>query len=296
MPPTTPESTISVSSEEIHATISTLGAELVSLRSTIVGEILWRGGGSFWSGHSPLLFPIVGRVADDAIQIEGGRYPMPIHGFARSSCFDVVTSTKESCTLTLVYSSENQRYYPFNFKLDVQYKAVGSAVEIEVRISKLGEHEMPFMFGLHPGFRWPLQGASGKGGHYIEFPEDEVLEAYSGTKGFLGAQVSPIHLASNRLMLNERLFEHGAIMFESLASRRVRFANDFSIKSIEIRFPTTQRLALWSQPGAGFICIEPWLNLPHTELTTGEFSQLPNVSKLRPGKSQSLSFGVELRG
>lgn len=260
-----------------------------------VGEVLWRGGNGFWSGQSPLLFPVVGRVFNDVIQVEGSRYPMPIHGFARSSQFAVASSTKQSCALTLRYSSETRQHYPFEFQLYVRYEAIGSTVEIEVGIANLGEDELPFMFGLHPGFRWPLEGAPGKGGYYIEFPDDEVLEVHAGIRGFLGPLKDPIHLVRHRLMLDERLFEHGAIVFESLASRRVRFANDFSTQSIDIRYPSTQRLALWSQPGAGFICIEPWLNLPHTELASGEFSQLSNVNKLRPGKSQALGFSIELR-
>lgn len=79
--------TIAISSDGIEARISTRGAELVSLSSKDTGEVLWQGGDGFWSAHSPLLFPVVGRLVGDEIQVEGRRYPMPIHGFARSLQF-----------------------------------------------------------------------------------------------------------------------------------------------------------------------------------------------------------------
>ena len=287
--------TISISSEEIQATVSTLGAELVSLRSMAAGEVLWRGGNGFWSGQSPLLFPVVGRLVGDVIQVAGSQYPMPIHGFARSSHFDVLSTTKQSCILSLCYSPDTFKQYPFKFRLEVIYKAIGSSVEIEVRISNLNKHDLPFMFGWHPGFIWPLESESGKGDHFIEFPSDEVLEVHAGPRGFLGAQLSPIELTHNRLMLDERLFEHGAMIFPSLASRRVRLAKNSSTRAIEIGFPTMRRLALWSQPGARFVCVEPWLNVPHAEQGTSDFSDSPNVSKLGAGATQTLRSSIELR-
>lgn len=69
---------------------------------------------------------------------------------------------------------------------------------------------------------------------------------HAGERGFLGTNVSSVNLIDRRLMLDDRLFEQGAMILARLASRRVRFADKHSRRSIEVAFPDTQRLAFWS--------------------------------------------------
>ncbi len=51
---------ISIESVELRATISTRGAELVSLRDADGVDYLWNGDPAWWPNHAPILFPIVG--------------------------------------------------------------------------------------------------------------------------------------------------------------------------------------------------------------------------------------------
>ena len=56
---------ITLSNPHLTAQISPLGAELVTLRDEAGRDLLWNGDPAFWTGRSPLLFPIVGRVRNE---------------------------------------------------------------------------------------------------------------------------------------------------------------------------------------------------------------------------------------
>ena len=73
----------------ITATIKADGAELCSLRNAEGIELLWQAGPA-WPRHSPLLFPIVGRLKDDQLRHRGTAYPITQHGFARDHRFEWV--------------------------------------------------------------------------------------------------------------------------------------------------------------------------------------------------------------
>src|SRR6476620_4120305 len=52
--------TVSITSDRLTAQIAAVGAELVSLSDGQNHELLWSGNQTWWTGRSPLLFPIVG--------------------------------------------------------------------------------------------------------------------------------------------------------------------------------------------------------------------------------------------
>ena len=52
---------ISIKNENVSAAVETLGAELVSFKSTDDFEHIWQGDPKYWGGHAPVLFPIVER-------------------------------------------------------------------------------------------------------------------------------------------------------------------------------------------------------------------------------------------
>jgi galactose mutarotase-like enzyme len=74
-------------SSGITATIKAFGAELCSLRDAEGKELLWQAG-EVWPRHSPLLFPIIGRLKNDQLHHRGKTYPMTQHGVARDHRFE----------------------------------------------------------------------------------------------------------------------------------------------------------------------------------------------------------------
>ena len=74
--------------KSVQFTVANHGAELQSVQ--LGGhEFLWQGDPAYWGRRAPILFPIVGKVADDTLRIDGHEYTMKQHGFARDTVFDL---------------------------------------------------------------------------------------------------------------------------------------------------------------------------------------------------------------
>ena len=105
-------------SEGISATIKGAGAELCSIRNAKGLELLWQAGPA-WPRHSPLLFPIVGRLKNDQLRHRGKTYPMTQHGFARDHRFAWLRREANLCQLVLGDEPDTRSRYPFAFRLEV---------------------------------------------------------------------------------------------------------------------------------------------------------------------------------
>ena len=83
---------IRIQNENVTACVETLGAELVSFKSSDGFEHIWQGDPQYWGGHAPVLFPIVGALRENKTRIKGDWYEMGRHGFARRREFTVPNS------------------------------------------------------------------------------------------------------------------------------------------------------------------------------------------------------------
>ena len=82
-----------IKNEYIKAKIKSFGAELNSLQKIDDSlEYIWQGDKEFWARHSPILFPIVGRLKNDSYFYKNQKYNMSQHGFARDKEFEIVES------------------------------------------------------------------------------------------------------------------------------------------------------------------------------------------------------------
>src|SRR3954453_19271036 len=112
---------VTVSSPHLRAQVSEKGAELVRLQDEQGRDLLWDGDPAFWTGRSPLLFPIVGRVRNDRIRVDGAEFGLPKHGFARTARFDIKETGPSQCRFRLSSDEATLGQYPFPFELDVSY-------------------------------------------------------------------------------------------------------------------------------------------------------------------------------
>ncbi|MBQ9746748.1 MAG: aldose 1-epimerase family protein, partial [Clostridia bacterium] len=81
---------IKISNGIISLEVEEKGAQMRSLKDECTGrEYLWQADPSVWARTAPILFPAVGKMYKDAYIHNGGRYPMPKHGFARDAAFRV---------------------------------------------------------------------------------------------------------------------------------------------------------------------------------------------------------------
>ena len=90
---------LNIKHDQLIATINPLGAELSSLQLN-AQEFLWQGNKNIWSGRAPILFPIVGTLANDEMSYRGKTYQMMRHGFVRNTAFDCIAQTDSALSMT----------------------------------------------------------------------------------------------------------------------------------------------------------------------------------------------------
>lgn len=280
---------VAISDSTLSAQVSAAGAELVRLQDGNGLDLLWDGDPAFWTGRSPLLFPIVGEAKGNRIRVAGVPYGIGRHGFARSSTFALVSSEAARCTWRLEASEATRRQYPFEFRLDVTYAIEGGALHMTADVTNRGDGIMPASFGFHPALRWPLPYGKPREAHEIVFEHDEPAPVRRPVDGLLSSAQYPTPVRARRLALHDNLFEDGALVFDTLASRRLVYGDALSVS-----FPRMPHLGIWTIPGAGFVCIEPWQGHASPEGFDGELADKPGVVSIAPGATETFGMSIGL--
>lgn len=286
---------VSLVSGEWSAQIHPQGAELRSLRDGAGREFMTDADPAFWTGYAPLLFPIVGGLRGDAFRHEGREYALPRHGFARRSRFAVVRQSEDAVTFALEDSEATRAIYPFAFRLEMAFHLQGGSLRMTATVHNRGEVPMPFSFGYHPAFAWPLPGGGDKTAHRIIFAQEEPgpVRRVSKASGQLLPKGEATPVRARELALHEGLFADDAMVWIGLASRALRYASPDG-PALDIAFPDTPDLGLWQVPGAHYICIEPWAGHADPEGFAGEIGDKPGIILLPPGKARAFRMDVSV--
>ena len=278
---------VSIADSSLSARISATGAELVRLQDRHGLDLLWDGNPAFWTGRAPLLFPLVGEAKGNVIRVDGVAYGIPRHGFARTSHFALVARTPAACTWRLEASEATWRQYPFDFRLDVTYAIEGGVLHMTAEVTNKGNRIMPASFGFHPALRWPLPYGKPRAGHEIVFERDESAPIRRPIGGLLSSARYPSPVRDRCLALHDGLFEDGAIVFDRLESRSLIYGG-----TMRVAFPDMPHLGIWTKPGAGFVCIEPWQGHASSEDFDGELADKPGMVSIAPDATRR--FGVSI--
>ena len=274
--------------------MSPIGAELQHLTTPDGKELQWDGDPAVWAGRAPILFPIIGKLTGDAYRLAGKTYAMPKHGFARHSLFDVIDAHEDTAAFRLSASNETRALYPFEFVLELRYAVAGASLAIAATITNEGTSPMPASFGFHPALRWPLPFDQPRSAHRIGFAQTESVPLRRiDADGYLLPQPFPSPISGDTLILRDALFVDDALIFEGLASRHVVYgAKQGPHLAVEFcDFPT---LGVWTKPGAGYICIEPWQGVADPVGYTGDIFDKPGIFTLTPGASRKLAMSLSL--
>lgn len=266
-----------IENEFLTAAVSDMGAELQSLKVKLTGEeYIWQGDPAVWSGRSPLLFPVVGRLKGDAFIYEGKKYDLGKHGFARKTVF-AAEKKGESCVVMTLKSGAHKDSYPFDFTLEVAFELTGGKLKVTHRVTNEGDKNMYFSLGAHPGFNCGMSD-------WIEFPEDETAWAYKLDDETKLSSETKIEqgVTDHRLTITEDVFARDALIFENLRSDSVTLYCG-GRKRVTVDFGSAPCLGIWAKPGAKYVCIEPWHGIDDTPSATGVLSGKKQIVKLSAG-------------
>lgn len=287
---------VTIRSIALTAAINPLGAELTHLRDAGGRELMTDADPAFWTGHAPILFPVVGMPFEETIRVDGTAYPMKKHGFARHALFETVDVAEDRVTFALTDSAETRAAYPFAFRLELTYRLEGATLWIEARIANPADAPLPASFGFHPAFAWPLPYGEDRAAHRILFDADEPDELRTiAADGTIAAARRPSPLDGRTLVLRDDLFTDDALVWDHIRSQAVTYGAA-SGPQLRIAFPDTPMLGIWTKPGAAYVCIEPWHGIADPEGYTGEYRDKPGVFEVPAGGEKRIGMSVTLKG
>jgi len=276
----------------LRARVAAHGAELVSVKTADGAEILWQAGPA-WPRHSPVLFPIVGRLADDQARFDGTPYRITQHGFARDQDFTWHDRTPEGCTLVLSDTDATRALFPKAFVLFIDYRITGNRLTVRYRLENPSATEsLAASLGAHPAFAWPLDGRD-KSGHSLTFAEPQAPEIRRVKDGLMLAESVPSPVQGTRLDLHDDLFINDALIFEAVRGTELVYAHQGG-RLMRFSWSGFPQLGVWMKPGADFMCIEPWHGYASPVGFDGDFQDKPGLIHLPPGAHWSGHWQIEL--
>jgi len=213
-------------------------------------------------GGNPILFPFIARhyvdgVIDKWRDSEGAVRDMPMHGFARDSCFtDVIHVFPQVCLMSMTPDAQTRAWYPYDFRFGVQYELGDDRLSATLVTVNGGKTPLPYYAGHHFYFDIP---AIERPAWTLDLPPvDQARQNPDGSIGELGTSRS-------RFTLDEPELQD---VFHILKSPGPVSMRHHDGRSLAFDLPDHEApwhaVTTWTQnPDSPFFCVEPWLGLPN---------------------------------
>lgn len=286
---------LTLKNERLQVQVDTFGAELKSI-SMDGCEYLWQGDPAYWTGRSPILFPIIGGLPEDRYTWKGQTYEMHSHGFAKRSEFSVVSHTDDALTLRLTDNDETRAQYPFSFVFEVIYTLSGSTLREGFRVVNTGDGEMPFSVGGHSGFNCPLTPDKKFTDYRLEFEKPETLLRRIKRDGLLCGESRVFLDDQAEKELTHGMFYDDAVILRDLASSWVELSAGEESRSVRVDFTGFPDLGIWSCRNDGpYVCIEPWFGVDSTKGDSGAMEEKEGIRILPAGDTFEAAFSMIMK-
>ena len=275
--------------------VSTQGAELQSLVAN-GREYLWQGNPNYWGRRAPILFPIVGRLADDTLRISGTNYKMKQHGFARDAEFI-------ECDGRYVLTENGRDNYPYVYELAVNYTIEENTLTCNFVVKNRGDKTMYFQIGAHPAFMLP------------DYDATVALHGYLRCYNSDGKVVSPIVssklvdglrqetdkrvLCDNNALISitNTTFAEDALLLEGCNIASIALLDINGKEVLSVGCLQAKVFGLWApnKPNCPFVCIEPWCGIADKSGYNGDISDRDNIYGLLPNNSYEFRYNISVK-
>lgn len=290
---------ISLKNDYVMTVIDTVGAQMLSLRDRNGKEYMWQRDPKFWPRTSPVLFPAIGNSRDGKTVFDGQSYELSKHGFAKEMDFRAEQRTESAVRLVIEDTEETRNCYPYKFGFAMSYKLTEDGIRIEYQVENRDTRPMYYCIGAHPGFNCPMEEGQYFEDYQLQFEMEEncfacvydlnALEFDRASKGY--------HLDHTAVIpLRYELFDHDAIYFEGLKSKKVSLIHGGTGRGVEVSFEDFASVAFWTPTGkrAPFLCIEPWNGSAICSDEDDEFAHKHDVQCLKAGEKRTYRLGIRI--
>lgn len=193
-----------------------------------------------------------------------------------------------SLTFQLVSDKQSREKYPFDFIFTITYILSDSGLRVEYSVSNTGNESLLFSIGWHPAF-----AIENIDEYSIRFEGEKDPLLVDRLEKWLLAYSEEIPLHDNELPLSESLFDNDAMIFRELQSQKVTLQKK-NQKILEFDRGNFPHFALWKQPDAPFLCLEPWQWYADSVDSTGILSEKPGIVSLEVGESMDFWWWVSV--
>lgn len=278
---------IELKNELLTVTVAERGAEIVSVKNAAGYEYIWQADPKFWAKHSPLLFPVCGRLRGFAYMYGGKRYEMGNHGFAQRKIFAARQPSGREAVFTLTEDAETLAEYPFPFVLTQRYVLEGETLRVFTRVKNPSDTPLYCNFGSHEAY-----AAGGRFEDWaVRFEREEDLVLTEQVNGNLSGRRIPYAQGVKELPLSHKMFENDSLLFDGLRSRAIALLHAGK-EAVEVRFAPYSHLLLWTKPGAPYLCIEPWNGLPDRADADGELEHKEGILRIGGGEEREMEHSI----
>ena len=279
-----------IENDYIKLSVKDFGCEITSIfGKKNEREYLWQGNEAIWSGQSPILFPVIGRLLDDCYRFSGKQYAMPKHGFARRMLWEFKEQGENSLSFILKENEETLKLYPFSFTLTVTYTLKENTLSVAHEIQNNGEGMMYFSIGAHPAFNCKI-------GDSLYFDTDEALccEKIDLERSLVLDERSMLLNGEREIVVTEDIFKEDALILSGMKSEYITLKAKDSSYSVRFFFGKAPYLGLWAKPGAPYICIEPWCGINDTPERKADISEKRGINALLGGEKFRFAWTAEI--
>lgn len=285
-----------IENQYLKVSIDSLGAELKSILSTEGVEYLWQGLPEYWKGQAPNLFPYIARMTEGKYTFKEQTYEMGIHGFAKSSEFEVEEVSSEKIVFAIEENKCTLAQYPFAFKFCVIYELHENKLEVSYKVENKGAESMYFGVGGHPGFNVPLGDVAFED-FYLEFSEkSEAKRIEFSPSCFVTGNRPAFEMVDGvKILMEHNMFDDDAIVLTDM-SREVTLKSDKSDRAVKVSYPDMKFIGFWHMPktDAPYVCIEPWSTLPSRQGVIEELDKQPDIIELEGKGTYCNTWCVEI--
>lgn len=280
---------IILNNNNLYVEIAEKGAEIRKV--TLDGkDRFWNGDEKYWTGVSPVLFPICSGLPDDKFTFNGKEYSLMQHGFARNSLFTVESATKTSATFLLKSTPETLSQYPWDFELRVTYTLIGNKMDVTYDVKNTSNNTMYYSIGSHEAYLCQDDIED----YDIIFERKETLYNYELDGNILTGDKTLMIKDSKVFPLYDKYFEVDCLVFKDVKSRYVTLKNRKTAEETSVKFDGFDYLLLWHKYGAPFMCIEPWAGICNTKGDSNDITKKEGILKLAPNKNNILKHTIYL--